>query len=88
MIYRWVHQLKTPLSVIQLIAQKNGYQSDYKKISQAASQIQYDLDQVLNLYNKIDLGCTCPLFESNSSRDASGNTGHHMTDQNRNPNSI
>ena len=25
--------------------------------------------------NKIDLGCTCPLFESNSSRDASGNTG-------------
>ena len=53
MIYRWVHQLKTPLSVIQLIAQKNGYQSDYKKISQAASQIQYDLDQVLNLY-KLD----------------------------------
>lgn len=25
MIYRWVHQLKTPLSVIRLIAQKNGY---------------------------------------------------------------
>ncbi len=38
--------------------------------------------------NKIDLGCTCPLFDSNSSRDASGNTGHYMTDQNRNPNSI
>ena len=53
MIYRWVHQLKTPLSVIQLIAQKNGYQSDYKKISQSAGQIQYDLDQVLNMY-KLD----------------------------------
>ena len=38
--------------------------------------------------NKIDLGCTCPLFDSNSSRDASGNTGHYMTDQNRKPNSI
>lgn len=53
MIYRWVHQLKTPLSVIRLIAQKNGYQADYKKISQSAAQIQYDLDQVLNMY-KLD----------------------------------
>lgn len=53
MIYRWVHQLKTPLSVIRLIAQKNGYQDDYKKISQSAAQIQYDLDQVLNMY-KLD----------------------------------
>lgn len=53
MIYRWVHQLKTPLSVIRLIAQKNGYQADYKKISQSAGQIQYDLDQVLNMY-KLD----------------------------------
>lgn len=53
MIYRWVHQLKTPLSVIQLIAQKNGYQTDYKKISQSAAQMQYDLDQVLNMY-KLD----------------------------------
>lgn len=42
----------------------------------------------LHLPNKMDLGCTCPLFDSNSSRDASGNTGHYMTDQNRNPNSI
>lgn len=53
MIYRWVHQLKTPLSVIQLIAQKNGYQSDYKKVAQSAAQIQYDLDQLLNMY-KLD----------------------------------
>lgn len=53
MIYRWIHQLKTPLSVIRLIAQKNGYQSDYKKISQSAGQIQYDLDQMLNMY-KLD----------------------------------
>lgn len=53
MIYRWVHQLKTPLSVIRLIAQKNEYQLDYKKIYQSAGQMQYDLDQVLNMY-KLD----------------------------------
>lgn len=49
MIYRWVHQLKTPLSVIQLVTQKNGLQSDYKKIARSAAQIQYNLDQVLNM---------------------------------------
>ena len=53
MIYRWVHQLKTPLSVIQLIAQKNRLEPDYKKVAQAATQIQYNLDQVLNMY-KLD----------------------------------
>lgn len=53
MVYRWVHQLKTPLSVIQLIAQKNRHQPDDKKILQSAAQIQYDLDQVLNMY-KLD----------------------------------
>lgn len=53
MIYRWVHQLKTPLSVIQLIAQKNRGQADNKTIAQSAGQIQYALDQVLNLY-KLD----------------------------------
>lgn len=53
MIYRWVHQLKTPLSVIQLVTQKNGLQSDYKKIARSAAQIQYNLDQVLNMY-KLD----------------------------------
>lgn len=53
MIYRWIHQLKTPLSVIQLIAQKNSLEADYKKVAQAAAQIQYDLDQVLNMY-KLD----------------------------------
>lgn len=50
MIYRWVHQIKTPISVIKLIAQKNKTQLEYKKILQAISQIQYDLEQVLNMY--------------------------------------
>ena len=50
MIYRWVHQLKTPLSVIKLVAEKNKYEPDYKKILKSATLIQYDLDQVLNMY--------------------------------------
>lgn len=38
--------------------------------------------------NEIDLGCTCPLFERYSSRDASSDTGYHMTNQHCGPNSI
>lgn len=53
MIYRWVHQLKTPLSVIKLVAEKNKFEPDYKKILKSATLIQYDLDQVLNMY-KLD----------------------------------
>lgn len=53
MIYRWVHQLKTPLSVISLIAEKKKNDLDFRKIAQSAAQIQYDLDQVLNMY-KLD----------------------------------
>lgn len=53
MIYRWVHQLKTPLSVISLIAANKKSDSDFRKIAQSAAQIQYDLDQVLNMY-KLD----------------------------------
>lgn len=53
MIYRWVHQLKTPLSVIRLISENRKGDSDFRKIAQSAAQIQYDLDQVLNMY-KLD----------------------------------
>ncbi len=53
MIYRWVHQLKTPLSVISLIAESQKNDLDFRKIAQSAAQIQYDLDQVLNMY-KLD----------------------------------
>lgn len=53
MIYRWVHQLKTPLSVIRLIAEENKNNCDFRKTAQAAAQIQYDLDQILNMY-KLD----------------------------------
>ncbi|HEM5168088.1 TPA: sensor histidine kinase [Streptococcus suis] len=53
MIYRWVHQLKMPLSVIRLVSENKRGDSDFRKIAQSAAQIQYDLDQVLNMY-KLD----------------------------------
>lgn len=55
MIYRWVHQLKTPLSVISLIASNRKNDPDFQKVMQAAGQIQYDLDQVLNMYKLDDI---------------------------------
>ena len=55
MIYRWVHQLKTPLSVIRLISENKKADSDFSKIAHSASQIQYDLDQVLNMYKLDDI---------------------------------
>ena len=55
MIYRWVHQLKTPLSVIRLISENKKGDSDFSKIAHSASQIQYDLDQVLNMYKRDEI---------------------------------
>lgn len=55
MIYRWVHQLKTPLSVIKLIAEAHKFDEDYRKIMSSSNQIQYDLDQILNMYKLDDI---------------------------------
>lgn len=55
MIYRWVHQVKTPLSVIRLIALNRKNDPDFRKVLQASGQIQYDLDQVLNMYKLDDI---------------------------------
>lgn len=50
MIYQWIHQLKTPLSVIGLIAENHAGEEDYHQVMQSVKQINYDLDQVLNMY--------------------------------------
>lgn len=55
MLYRWVHQLKTPLSVIKLIAEAHKFDEDYRKIMTSSNQIQYDLDQILNMYKLDDI---------------------------------
>lgn len=55
MIYRWAHQMKTPLSVIKLIGENHKSDCEYKKILKSVKQIQYDLDQVLNMYKLDDI---------------------------------
>lgn len=53
LIYRWVHQVKTPLSVIRLVTEERSADPNFRKIANASGQIQYDLNQILNLY-KLD----------------------------------
>lgn len=53
MIYQWVHQIKTPLSVISLVSQSKLQSEEYLKINSSISQIQYNLDQIINMY-KLD----------------------------------
>lgn len=50
MIYRFVHQMKTPLSVLRLICEKHRQEDDYKKIVRNINAIEYNLNQILDLY--------------------------------------
>ena len=56
MIYRWVHQIKTPLSIIKLIAENHKREKEYNKIFENSDEIQYYLDQILVVYqlNKME----------------------------------
>ena len=50
MIYRFVHQMKTPLSVLKLICENHSEEEDYKKIGRNVNTIEYNLNQILNIY--------------------------------------
>ena len=50
MIYRFVHQMKTPLSVLKLICENHREEEDYKKIGRNVNTIEYNLNQILNIY--------------------------------------
>lgn len=52
LIYRFVHQMKTPVSVIKLISE-DQHHSDFSVINNNLHSIQYHLDQMLNMY-KLD----------------------------------
>ena len=53
LIYRFVHQMKTPISVLKLIAENHNTHEDFQMIDKNLSTIQYHLDQMLNMY-KLD----------------------------------
>lgn len=50
MIYRFVHQMKTPLSVLKLICENHSDEDDYKKIGRNINTLEYNLNQILDIY--------------------------------------
>ena len=50
MVYRFVHQMKTPVSVLKLILEKHSEEDEYKKIRRNISALEYNLNQMLDVY--------------------------------------
>ena len=50
MVYRFVHQMKTPVSVLKLILEKHSEEDEYKKIKRNISALEYNLNQMLDVY--------------------------------------
>ncbi|MGL5978750.1 MAG: sensor histidine kinase [Erysipelotrichaceae bacterium] len=50
LVYRWVHQIKTPVSVIRLLTEHRSDDEDFRKVKKSIEQIHHDLDHILNLY--------------------------------------
>ncbi|WP_057490354.1 sensor histidine kinase [Streptococcus orisasini] len=54
MIYRFVHQIKTPLSVLRLTSENLHDTIDYQTVRRNISTIEYDLNQMLDIYRLDD----------------------------------
>lgn len=54
LIYRFIHQIKTPVSVIKLIADKHLGEGDYEKITTSLNVIQDNMNQLLTMYRLDD----------------------------------
>lgn len=54
LIYRFIHQIKTPVSVINLIAEKHPEENDYEKIMTSLNVIQENMNQLLTMYRLDD----------------------------------
>lgn len=50
MIYRFVHQMKTPLSVLKLAYEKYDKEENYPQIERNLQSMQYNLDQMIDVY--------------------------------------
>ena len=50
MVYRFVHQMKTPVSVLKLILEKHSEEGEYKKIGRNINALEYNLNQMLDVY--------------------------------------
>ena len=54
MIYRFVHQMKTPISVLKLICENHGDEEEFIKIQRNINALQYNLNQMLDIYRLED----------------------------------
>lgn len=54
MIYRFVHQMKTPLSVLRLTIENLHDTADHQTMRRNISTIEYDLNQMLDIYRLDD----------------------------------
>ncbi|MDD3361399.1 MAG: sensor histidine kinase [Hespellia sp.] len=50
MIYQWVHQIKTPLSVMKLLMGDHVQDEEYVHITGGIRQIEYHLNQIIYIY--------------------------------------
>lgn len=53
MLHHWIHQMKTPVSVISLLSQSNEDHPDFEKVSFEAERLDYNLYQMLT-YLRLD----------------------------------
>ncbi len=49
LMYRFIHQIKTPVSVIKLIAENHGEEKDFEKIVESLNVIQENMNQLLTM---------------------------------------
>ncbi|WP_342589111.1 sensor histidine kinase [Staphylococcus coagulans] len=54
LMYRFVHQMKTPISVMKLISENHNSDESFKIINQNLNTAQYHLDQMLDIYRLDD----------------------------------
>ncbi|REI16901.1 sensor histidine kinase [Staphylococcus felis] len=54
LIYRFVHQMKTPVSVLKLMAENRIDEADFKMVDDNLNAIQYHLNQMLTIYKLED----------------------------------
>ncbi|MDD2978479.1 MAG: HAMP domain-containing sensor histidine kinase [Hespellia sp.] len=50
MIYQWIHQIKTPLSVMKLLMGDHVQNEEYVHITSGIRQIEYHLNQIIYIY--------------------------------------
>ncbi|MGE7932524.1 sensor histidine kinase [Viridibacillus arvi] len=68
MINNWVHQIKTPVSVISMLTQMNEGDPNFSKIKREVNKINYDLSQILTYLRTEDFSADLKI-EKTSLRD-------------------